>query len=191
MALYPQDVITREIIETELRSDVPDSPIDKMTARSGSLTIAQAVEENMRSYFAGFGENLPPPGLYDRVLTEMEYPLILAALTATRGNQIKAADLLGLNRNTLRKKIRELGVSVYRSSRGASAVAAFLPQSLDTPALSLHFRHKALLKRHADLRFGPSLPALPEEREFSLQMNDWRLRPDEISAPAAPRRPGF
>ncbi len=62
---------------------------------------------------------LPPPGLYDRVLTEMEYPLILAALTATRGNQIKAADLLGLNRNTLRKKIRELGVSVYRSSRTA------------------------------------------------------------------------
>ena len=62
---------------------------------------------------------LPPPGRYDRVLTEMEYPLILAALTATRGNQIKAADLLGLNRNTLRKKIRELGVSVYRSSRTA------------------------------------------------------------------------
>jgi two-component system nitrogen regulation response regulator GlnG len=119
MALYPQDVITREIIESELRSDVPDSPIDKMSARGGSLTISQAVEENMRSYFAGFGDNLPPPGLYDRVLTEMEYPLILAALTATRGNQIKAADLLGLNRNTLRKKIRELGVSVYRSSRSA------------------------------------------------------------------------
>lgn len=119
MALYPQDVITREIIDAELRSDVPDSPIDKGPMRSGSMTIAQAVEENMRSYFAGFGDNLPPPGLYDRVLTEMEYPLILAALTATRGNQIKAADLLGLNRNTLRKKIRELGVSVYRSSRTA------------------------------------------------------------------------
>jgi two-component system nitrogen regulation response regulator GlnG len=119
MALYPQEVITREIIDTELRSDVPDSPIDKVSPRGGSLTIAQAVEENMRTYFAGFGDNLPPPGLYDRVLTEMEYPLILAALTATRGNQIKAADLLGLNRNTLRKKIRELGVSVYRSSRSA------------------------------------------------------------------------
>ncbi|KAF5885571.1 nitrogen regulation protein NR(I), partial [Rhizobium sp. PEPV16] len=119
MALYPQEVITREIIDAELRSDVPDSPIDKGPMRSGSMTIAQAVEENMRSYFAGFGDNLPPPGLYDRVLTEMEYPLILAALTATRGNQIKAADLLGLNRNTLRKKIRELGVSVYRSSRTA------------------------------------------------------------------------
>jgi two-component system nitrogen regulation response regulator GlnG len=119
MALYPQDVITREIIESELRSDVPDSPIDKGSIRTGTMTISQAVEENMRTYFSGFGENLPPPGLYDRVLTEMEYPLILAALTATRGNQIKAADLLGLNRNTLRKKIRELGVSVYRSSRTA------------------------------------------------------------------------
>src|SRR5688572_26201465 len=51
MALYPQDVITREIIESELRSEVPDSPIDKMGARTGSLTIAQAVEENMRTYF--------------------------------------------------------------------------------------------------------------------------------------------
>jgi two-component system nitrogen regulation response regulator GlnG len=112
-------VITREIIESELRSDVSDSPIDKGPIRTGNLTIAQAVEENMRTYFAGFGDGLPPPGLYDRVLTEMEYPLILAALTATRGNQIKAADLLGLNRNTLRKKIRELGVSVYRSSRTA------------------------------------------------------------------------
>ncbi|MBX5167569.1 hypothetical protein HJB81_07725 [Rhizobium sp. NZLR1] len=40
-------------------------------------------------------------------------------LAATCGNQIEAADLLGLNRNTLRKKIRELGVSVYRSSRTA------------------------------------------------------------------------
>jgi two-component system nitrogen regulation response regulator GlnG len=119
MALYPQDVITKEIIDAELRADVPDSPIEKGPVRTGSMTIAQAVEENMRTYFASFGENLPPPGLYDRVLTEMEYPLILAALTATRGNQIKAADLLGLNRNTLRKKIRELGVSVYRSSRTA------------------------------------------------------------------------
>jgi two-component system nitrogen regulation response regulator GlnG len=117
MALYPQEVITREIIEQELQSDVPDSPLDKMAVRTGSLTISQAVEENMRDYFSSFGDGLPPPGLYDRVLRELEYPLILAALTATRGNQIKAADLLGLNRNTLRKKIRELGVSVYRSSR--------------------------------------------------------------------------
>jgi two-component system nitrogen regulation response regulator GlnG len=118
-ALYPQDVITREIADAELKPDSAASPAEKADARSGSVSISQAVEENMRSYFAEFGDNLPPPGLYDRVLAEMEYPLILAALTATRGNQIKAADLLGLNRNTLRKKIRELGVTVYRSARMA------------------------------------------------------------------------
>lgn len=52
MALYPQEVITREIIEQELQSDVPDSPLDKMAVRTGSLTISQAVEENMRDYFS-------------------------------------------------------------------------------------------------------------------------------------------
>jgi two-component system nitrogen regulation response regulator GlnG len=116
-ALYPQDIITREIAETELKPDFAAAPAEKAGSRPGSVSISQAVEENMRTYFAEFGDSLPPPGLYDRVLAEMEYPLILAALTATRGNQIKAADLLGLNRNTLRKKIRELGVTVYRSSR--------------------------------------------------------------------------
>ena len=48
------------------------------------------------------------------MLEQVERPLLLAALAATRGNQIKAADLLGLNRNTLRKKIRDLDIQVYR-----------------------------------------------------------------------------
>ena len=117
MALYPQDVITREIIDNELRIESPEPASPQGSSSIGPTTIAQSVEENMRRYFAGFGEGLPPSGLYQRVLEEVEYPLILAALTATRGNQIKAADLLGLNRNTLRKKIRELGVTVYRSPR--------------------------------------------------------------------------
>jgi two-component system nitrogen regulation response regulator GlnG len=49
------------------------------------------------------------------VLREIEFPLLSAALTATRGNQIRAAELLGLNRNTLRKKIRDLDLRGYRS----------------------------------------------------------------------------
>ena len=63
------------------------------------------------------GASLPPPGLYHRILREVEYPLISAALAATRGNQIKAAELLGVNRNTLRKKIRDLDIQVMRSTR--------------------------------------------------------------------------
>jgi two-component system nitrogen regulation response regulator GlnG len=115
-ALYPQDEISREIIETELKTgDRPGSGGDGLP--SDDIAIGQAVERYLQGYFASFGRDLPPPGLYQRILAEVEYPLVLASMTATRGNQIKAAELLGLNRNTLRKKIRELGVSVYRGSR--------------------------------------------------------------------------
>ncbi|MEM6461642.1 MAG: nitrogen regulation protein NR(I) [Pseudomonadota bacterium] len=116
-ALYPQDEITVEIVETELQVENPESAAAPIAPASGSATIAQSVEDNMRIYFSRFGSDLPPPGLYHRVIEEVEYPLVLAALTATQGNQIRAAELLGLNRNTLRKKIRELGVSVYRAPR--------------------------------------------------------------------------
>ncbi|KAB2659161.1 nitrogen regulation protein NR(I) [Brucella tritici] len=118
-ALYPQEEISPEIIETELKSELAKP--DVVPAGGGdmeNISISQAVEQNMQRYFASFGADLPPPGLYHRVLAELEYPLILACLTATRGNQIKAADLLGLNRNTLRKKIRELGVNIYRGNKG-------------------------------------------------------------------------
>ena len=61
----------------------------------------------------GLHENsLPPNGLYNRVLREIEYPLIALALSSAKGNQIKAAKLLGINRNTLRKKISELDINV-------------------------------------------------------------------------------
>ncbi len=118
-ALYPQDTITTEIVEQELLGEADGAAASPVGNFTGAVTIAQSVEDNMRRYFAEFGDDMPPPGLYHRVLEEVEHPLILAALTATHGNQIRAAELLGLNRNTLRKKIRELGVSVYRSPRGA------------------------------------------------------------------------
>ena len=78
--------------------------------------LSAAVERNLSRYFATFEQGLPPPGLYHRILREVEYPLLSAALAATRGNQIMAADLLGLNRNTLRKKIRDLDIQVIRTS---------------------------------------------------------------------------
>lgn len=117
-ALYAQEEITAEIILNET-SDAKGRAVPQ-AAQDGlaqTMTIAQAVEHNMNDYFASFGDGLPPEGIYHRVLEEVEKPLLLACLTATRGNQIKAAELLGLNRNTLRKKIKELGVDVYRSSQ--------------------------------------------------------------------------
>jgi two-component system nitrogen regulation response regulator GlnG len=112
-ALYPQDVITASVIEGELAP--PTVASNSAGAPQSVDNLGGAVEMYLASHFAGFSNGMPPPGLYHRVLRELEVPLLTAALTATRGNQIRAADLLGLNRNTLRKKIRDLDIQVYRS----------------------------------------------------------------------------
>jgi two-component system nitrogen regulation response regulator GlnG len=112
-ALYPQDTITVNLIEQELATPSV-APTGEDTPADDNLS--NSVERFLTKYFGGYGDNLPPPGLYHRILREIEYPLIGAALAATRGNQIKAAELLGVNRNTLRKKIRDLDVQVIRSS---------------------------------------------------------------------------
>jgi two-component system nitrogen regulation response regulator GlnG len=109
-ALYSQEVIGIGVIEAEL-GDSPAS--DPAEAQSGE-GLAVAVERHIKGYFAAHTGGLPAAGLYDRVLREIERPLIVLTLGATRGNQIRAAHLLGLNRNTLRKKIRELDIPVVR-----------------------------------------------------------------------------
>lgn len=111
-ALYPQETITAAVIESELAQP---SVIAVTQETSANETLSAAVERNLARYFAQFESSLPPPGLYHRILREVEYPLLTAALAATRGNQIRAADLLGVNRNTLRKKIRDLDIQVFRS----------------------------------------------------------------------------
>ncbi len=113
-ALYSQEVIGVGIVEDEL-GDVPGSA-GQGEAPSGE-GLAAAVEYHIRGYFSAHKGGLPSAGLYDRVLREVERPLIVLTLGATRGNQIKAAHLLGLNRNTLRKKIRELDIPVVRGSK--------------------------------------------------------------------------
>lgn len=76
--------------------------------------LARVVGRVLEGYFTAHDGLLPPAGLYERVLREVEKPLIERTLLATGGNQIRAAALLGLNRNTLRKKIRDLGVEVRK-----------------------------------------------------------------------------
>lgn len=76
--------------------------------------LSTSVARHLKRYFDLHGGTLPPPGLYQRILKEIEVPLIEIALDATGGNQAKCADLLGINRNTLRKKITELEIEVTR-----------------------------------------------------------------------------
>ncbi len=76
--------------------------------------LAASVARHLRRYFDLHGGVLPSPGLYQRILREVETPLIEIALDATGGNQAKCADLLGINRNTLRKKITDLDIHVTR-----------------------------------------------------------------------------
>ena len=111
-ALYGEDLITARIVERELADQQP-----AVQGEEGPATLAQLVERKLSSYFADQPDGLPPAGLYDRVLEEVERPLIQLTLSATRGNQVRAAEILGLNRNTLRKKISDLGVEMQRGRR--------------------------------------------------------------------------
>jgi two-component system nitrogen regulation response regulator GlnG len=111
-ALHAQETITADLVAAELDQSVP-APLKAHATRG----LGEAVEAHLATYFAGFGGALPPAGLYDRILAEIEPPLLAAALAATRGNQLKAADLLGLNRNTLRKKLKDHGIDPGAAGR--------------------------------------------------------------------------
>ncbi|MEM8574102.1 MAG: nitrogen regulation protein NR(I) [Pseudomonadota bacterium] len=112
-AIYTQDIVTVDMVESEFAPAA--RPAQFNDAAEATADLSEAVERYLGDYFMSFGQDLPPAGLYTRILRKVESPLITAALAATRGNQIRAADLLGVNRNTLRKKIRDLGIKVIRT----------------------------------------------------------------------------
>jgi two-component system nitrogen regulation response regulator GlnG len=112
--LCPDDVISAAVVSQEL-STRPSSASSPQPAQSQRLS--HAIETHLRRYFDLHGDSLPPDGLYDRILKEVELPLIALSLAATRGNQVRTAELLGINRNTLRKKIKDLDIRVTRGKR--------------------------------------------------------------------------
>jgi two-component system nitrogen regulation response regulator GlnG len=109
--LYGQNVIGADIIDIELAGA---SPLVGDEAQPRNESLSEATERHLRQYFTAHRPGLPSSGLYERVLREVERPLLGITLEATRGNQIKAAELLGINRNTLRKKIRDLDIEILR-----------------------------------------------------------------------------
>ena len=114
-ALCPEEMITGEIINIELAEAAPP-PVQAVGQPEQNVpeTLSRAVERHIRDFLAVHDNGVNLTGVYDTIIAEVERPLIRLTLAATRGNQIKAAAMLGLNRNTLRKKIRELSIPVIR-----------------------------------------------------------------------------
>jgi two-component system nitrogen regulation response regulator GlnG len=115
VVLNAGETIPAQAIAVELKEPARQMAEDALAEEAPSLSAA--VEKFLSRYFLSHGDKLPPPGIYDRILMDVERPLISICLAATRGNQIRAAQLLGLNRNTLRKKIRDLDLEVIRGLR--------------------------------------------------------------------------
>jgi two-component system nitrogen regulation response regulator GlnG len=108
-ALYSQETIGVDVIEAELS----DAHV-QIEEHNTNIGLADAVDLHVRNYFLKYEKAFPSGRFYEEILKEVERPLISNVLLFTRGNQLKAAKILGLNRNTLRKKIRGLNISITR-----------------------------------------------------------------------------
>ena len=102
--------ITKAEVAGLLSARAAASPI----SAAPTETLSDAVSSHVQRYFDLHDQMLPPPGVYARILREVEAPLLRIALDAVGGNQAKCADLLGINRNTLRKKMTALDIEVTR-----------------------------------------------------------------------------
>jgi len=111
--LCPEEILSAPYVAAELASGVSLENADQNRPKK----LSASIEAHLKHYFALHGDSLPAPGLYNRIIQEVELPLIALALQATRGNQVKTAELLGINRNTLRKKISTLDIQVSRGKK--------------------------------------------------------------------------
>ncbi len=120
--LYLQETISQSIVDAEISGTTGAKPAPAQMPSSSPSSIRfqgvrDATQHFVERYYDEYDGTLPPDGVYHRFLQEFEYPVLTAALEATNGNQVKAAKILGLNRNTLRKKIREHGIRIIKTAR--------------------------------------------------------------------------
>lgn len=73
-------------------------------------SLQACIESKLDTYFQSLGDGARASNVYDMVLAEVEVPLLKRVLKYTRGNQSKAAIVLGLSRGTLRKKLKIYGM---------------------------------------------------------------------------------
>ena len=79
-------------------------------ARGGDLPLRGHAERAFEDYLSNLG-GTRSPGLYQRVIREVEEPLLRVVLRHAEGNQTRAAEILGITRATLRRKLRDLGLA--------------------------------------------------------------------------------
>ena len=113
VVLSPDEIITEDLVKNQLKLFTDNDKEDDLSVEG----LSMSVEKHLLRYFELHGSSLPPPGLYNRILKEIEYPLIALSLNSSKGNQLKASKLLGINRNTLRKKINELDINVSQTKK--------------------------------------------------------------------------
>ncbi len=113
VVLSPDEIITEDLVKNQLKLFTDNDKEDDLSVEG----LSMSVEKHLLRYFELHGSSLPPPGLYNRILKEVEYPLIALSLNSSKGNQLKASKLLGINRNTLRKKINELDINVSQTKK--------------------------------------------------------------------------
>ncbi|MGB1237653.1 MAG: DNA-binding transcriptional regulator Fis [Pseudomonadales bacterium] len=85
------------------------TPVDNNPTIPQGQTLRDSVEVSMNNYFKQL-DGQPVTDVYQMVLAEIEAPLLETVMAYTKDNQTKASELLGLNRGTLRKKLKEYGL---------------------------------------------------------------------------------
>ena len=113
IVLCSDEIISEELIKKQLKQFTDNDNAEDLSVEG----LSMSVEKHLLRYFELHGSSQPPPGLYNRILKEIEYPLIALSLSSSKGNQLKASKLLGINRNTLRKKISELDINVSQTKK--------------------------------------------------------------------------
>jgi Fis family transcriptional regulator len=72
-------------------------------------SIDEAVTRSLEKYFRDL-DGTPPQSIYDMVLRAVERPMLEVVMRQASGNQLRASEMLGINRNTLRKKLQQHGL---------------------------------------------------------------------------------
>ena len=104
-AITPSPIAT-DVLDTDmLNRDMSSASLTSRETLDQQRPLREAVDTAMRRYFTHL-DGSTTTDLYAMVMAEVEAPLLAAVMEHTRGNQTRAAEMLGLNRGTLRKKLK-------------------------------------------------------------------------------------